>query len=58
MLAYRLDKQISAEKIIQDIQKLISSRNKEIDSLVLVISLKNIIDTNPIPKIEYKDCST
>ena len=60
MLAYRLDKQIPAEQIIQDIQKLVSGRNEETDSLVLVISLKNIAntDTTMIPKITSKDCST
>lgn len=60
MLAYRLDKQIPSEKIIQDIQKLVSSRSKETDSLVLVISLKSIsnTDTTLIPKITFKDCTT
>lgn len=60
MLAYRLDKQIPAEKIIQDIQKLVSSRSDENDSLVLVITLNKITntDTTLIPKIEYKGCTT
>jgi len=60
MLAYRLDKQIPAEKIIQDIQKLVSSRGEETDSLVLVITLNKITntDTTLIPKIEFKDCPT
>lgn len=60
MLAYRLDKQISAEQILQDIQKLVSSRINEQDSLVLVITLNKITntDTTLIPKIEYQDCPT
>lgn len=60
MLAYKLDKQIPAEQIIKDIQRLVSSRVNQQDSLVLVISINKIIstDTTLIPKIEYKPCTT
>ena len=60
MLAYRLDKQIPAEQIIQDIQKLVSTRTNEHDSLVLVITLNKITNTSNtlIPKIELKNCPT
>jgi hypothetical protein len=60
MLAYRLDKQIPAEQIIQDIQKLVSTRTNEHDSLVLVITLNKITNTSNtlIPKIELNDCPT
>lgn len=60
MLAYKLDKQIPAEQIIKDIQRLVSNRINEQDSLVLVITLNKITntDTTLIPKIEYKPCPT
>lgn len=59
MLAYRLDKQIPAKKIIQDIQKLLSQQSENLDSLVLVVSLQKICkDVSIIPRLEYKDCLT
>ena len=55
MLYYKLDKEISGEKILSDIQKLIlktpDSANK-----ILTISIKDISDyagDNPLPKITY-----
>jgi len=59
MLAYRLDKHIPAEQIIKDIQKLVSTQSENHDSLVLVISLRPITNTNTdiIPKLESKNVS-
>lgn len=56
MLAYNLNKQIEGQKILSDIQKLVSSHNGPKNNLVLVIQLKNSIPDNSseIPKIEYK----
>lgn len=55
MLYYKLDKEISGEKILSDIQKLIlktpDSANK-----ILTISIKDISDyagDNLLPKITY-----
>lgn len=54
MIYYRLDKELSGQKILEDLQKLISNYNSK-DS-VLVISVKKIIDYNGdslLPKLEY-----
>lgn len=57
-LAYILNKEVSADKIIKDIQKLVSKIPKdEIVNSVLTISLEKITDyagDNPIPKITYE----
>jgi|APGre2960657404_1045060.scaffolds.fasta_scaffold164331_1 hypothetical protein len=61
MLYYKLDKEVSAEKIIQDIQKLVS-KTPDSSSKVLTICIRDITDytsDNPIPKITYNpDCTT
>lgn len=61
MLFYRLDKDIPAEKIVQDIQNLVQkfSQSNPQDIPILTIGIKTISQENTsiIPKIEYKDCS-
>jgi hypothetical protein len=55
MIYYKLDKELSGQKILEDLQKLISNYNSK-DS-VLVISVKKIIDYNGdslLPKLEYR----
>jgi|LakMenE18May11ns_1017448.scaffolds.fasta_scaffold9747482_2 hypothetical protein len=59
MICYKLDKNIDGNKILQDIQKLIS-KNSNIDNkeIVLVISIKQITNHSGdslIPKLEYKE---
>lgn len=58
MLYYRLNKNLEAEKLIRDIQKLIQQQSSGDNSnKVLVVSISEIIDysgDNPIPKLEYK----
>ena len=61
MLFYRLDKDIPAEKIVQDIQNLVQkfSQSNPQDIPILTISIKTISQENTsiIPKIENKSCS-
>lgn len=58
MLYYRLNKNLEAEKLIRDIQKLIQQQvSGDNRDKVLVVSISKIIDhtgDNPIPKLEYK----
>lgn len=58
MLYYRLNKNLEAEKLIRDIQKLIQQQSSGDNSnKVLVVSISEIIDhsgDNPILKLEYK----
>jgi hypothetical protein len=59
MICYKLDKNIDGNKILQDIQKLIS-KNSNVDNkeIVLVISIKQITNHSGdslIPKLEYKE---
>ena len=65
MIAYVLDKDISGEKILQDIQNLIAKfkQNSQNKTPVLYIDIRTISseDTSIIPKIEHKkitNCST
>jgi hypothetical protein len=66
MIAYVLDKEISGEKILQDIQKLIVEfKNTSPESIpILYIDIRTITreDTTLIPKIEHHslepDCLT
>jgi hypothetical protein len=55
MLAYCLNKNLDGQKILQDIQKLISKSPQNKD-LILVIKVQEVgVDNNNlIPKIEYK----
>lgn len=59
MIYYKLDKNIDGNKILQDIQKLISNcRTQHNDEIVLVISVQKIINHSGdslIPKLEYKE---
>lgn len=61
MVYYKLNKNLSGEKIIQDIQKLISSINPQsLKDKVLVIQIKDVTDSigdNPIPKLPYTSLS-
>ena len=65
MIAYILDKNIPGEKILQDIQSLVTKfkQNSQDKTPILYIDIRTINheDTSIIPKIEYKnpdDCST
>lgn len=54
MIYYNLNKEIPAEKILQDIQKLINKEN-DLSSKILKISLQQIRDSSGdslLPKIE------
>ena len=59
MISYVLDKEISGEKILQDIQNLITKfRESSQDKIpILYIDIRTISheDTSLIPKIEYKN---
>lgn len=57
MLAYRLDQQIDGNKLLNDIQKLISKSIKQNVESYLIIRVQEISYTNNnlIPKIEYKN---
>lgn len=57
MICYKLDKDLSMEKLAQDINKLLSKQSYDHDKTILCIMLKNITydDTSMIPKIEYKN---
>lgn len=61
MIYYKLDKNLSGEKIIQDIQKLVSSIKPEsLKDKVLVVQIKDIFDhtgDNPIPKLPLTSLS-
>ena len=58
MIYYNLNKDISLEKISQDLQKIFSKIPKdELQQHTLVISLQKIVDyagDNPLPKINYQ----
>lgn len=65
MISYVLDKDISGEKLLQDINNLVENfRKSNSDKIpILYIDIRTISheDTSLIPKIEYKkpvDCST
>lgn len=56
MIYYKLDKPLNAEKILKDIQNLITKNHNNGDS-VLVINIQkinNYTGDNPIPKITYE----
>ena len=60
MISYKLDKDLSIDKIAQDIQKLLKTQQTQqnLESKVLVIKCENIINhtgDNPIPKITYHE---
>jgi hypothetical protein len=58
MIYYRLNKSIDGNKILQDIQKLVSKNsNTDNEEMILVISVKKITNNSGdslIPKLEYK----
>lgn len=55
MLAYSLNKNLDGNKILKDIQNLISDYNGNNDK-ILVIQIREIVkdSTDHIPKLEYK----
>lgn len=59
MICYKLDKNIDGNKILQDIQKLISKNsNENNEEIILVISIKKITNHSGdslLPKLEYKE---
>jgi hypothetical protein len=58
MIYYALNKNIEGNKILSDIQKLISKYpQNELVNKILIVKLESITDhkgDNPIPKLEYK----
>lgn len=62
MIAYRLDKTIDSQQIINDIQNLVQKfMQKEQNRIpILYIDIRTITkeDTSLIPKITYEDCTT
>jgi len=62
MKSYKLDKKIDGEKILQDIQDLVTkfSHNHPDKIPILYIDIRSISEdnTNLIPKLEYKSCPT
>jgi hypothetical protein len=56
MIAYKLDKQISGEKLLKDIDKMIQGHKGSKDSMILFIEIRsvNYEDHSLIPKLEYK----
>lgn len=56
MIYYKLDKEISVEKLVKDIGALLSKQS-ELQSKVLIVSIQKISDyagDSLIPKITYK----
>lgn len=63
MIAYSLRNQISGEKLLQEIDRMIHKHQGSKDSLLLCIDIRQIVseDNSLIPKLEYKgdsDCPT
>ena len=56
MILYKLDKDISVEKLTQDKNRLLKQETIEPSNTFLCVSLKKITydDTSHIPKITYK----
>jgi hypothetical protein len=56
MIAYVLNKDISQEKLILDINKLLSKYNLNEKTYVLIVKVEPIESSNDslIPKLEYK----
>jgi hypothetical protein len=61
MIYYNLNKNIPGDKILQDIQKLLTKfPQDEIKNMTLTISLQKIVDyagDSPLPKINYESNS-
>jgi hypothetical protein len=59
MLYYKLDKNLPGEKILQDIQKLVTKNsNGNNEEIILVISIKKITNYSGdslVPKLEYQE---
>ena len=53
-LYYKLNKQLDGGKLLQDIQKLITSTNNKEGILYIDIRTVSYEDNGPIPKLEYK----
>lgn len=55
-ISYKLDRNLSCEKICAEIQKLVSSSG-DLNNKILIIDIVDIIDTdiNLQPKLEYKE---
>lgn len=55
MLAYKLDKNIDSNKLISDIQKLVSKHSIANKEHLLVVRIIEIAynDESPIPKLEH-----
>lgn len=53
-LYYKLNKQLDGAKLLQDIQKLITSTNNKEGILYIDIKTISYENNGPIPKLEYK----
>lgn len=63
MISYSLSKNLSGEKILKDIQKLVNKYQGSKDNMILTIRVTSITndDSSLIPKLEYHgdaDCIT
>lgn len=57
MISYSLNKQVSMEKIVNDISRMVS-KESDLNNKILVITIQEVRDyagDNPLPKIEYKE---
>lgn len=57
MISYSLNKQVSMEKIVNDISRMVS-KESDLNNKILVITIQEVSDyagDNPLPKIEYKE---
>lgn len=57
MIYYKLDQEIRGDKILSDINNLLSKHQHNISDKILVISIKDITNhkgDNPIPKLTYE----
>jgi len=59
MLAYVLNQNIDGNKLLADVQKLISSFQKDNPNIqpILIVEVKSVTyeDTSMIPKLEFKN---
>lgn len=56
MLVYKLDKEIPVEKLMNDINRLLSKEQDNIDNKLLCINIKHISHNSDsyIPKLDHK----
>ena len=59
MITYKLNKQLSGEKLLKDINRMIQNHEGDKDSMILFIEIRSVSyeDNSLIPKLEYKNHS-